>query len=96
MFKLIFSFSIFISPWLILDEKNLSDFALLLQEENVTSYKVELIVIKHLYTEEKDREETWPELEEYLPSDNLILLSSQPTLLVKKDFIANRNRETYF
>ena len=95
MFKLVFSFSIFISPWLILDEKNLSDFALLLQEENVTSYKVELIVIKHLYTEEKDREETWPELEEYLPSDNLILLSSEPTLLVKKDFIANRNRETY-
>jgi len=95
MFKLIFSFSIFISPWLILDEKNLSDFALLLQKENVTSYKVELIVIKHLYTEEKDREETWPELEEYSPSENLILLSSEPTLLIKKGFIANINRETY-
>ena len=59
-------------------------------------HRIDFIVLKNLRVAEEDRKETFPDLEEFIFSSDLILLSNQQSFLVEKEsidkaFLPNKN-----
>ena len=50
-------------------------------------YRVDLILFENLILEEVDKEESWPELSDWINSNNLVYLSDTSSLLVNEDSI---------
>ncbi len=48
-------------------------------------YRVDLILFENLILEEVDKEESWPELSDWINSNNLVYLSDTSSLLVNED-----------